>query len=723
MKRFLVVSVVVGIFLLAGFYGVTRYGLYVSVPGEQLHIEVQTRGKHFYVRDCARGWRELIIQGVDLTASMPGHTAHEYAATCEDYLRWMQEIKDMGANAIRVYQIMDGDFYQALYEFNAGKKDPLYLLQGIQVYDAINYGAGDAYREEFIGNLLKDGRTVVDIIHGKRVIVTNQYGGTGNYFKDISPYVIGFLVGNDWSSDVIAYTNMQKTDAGKYQGEYFTTDKEATAFEAMLAQVMDAIMKYESDKYATQRPIGFINDPQNDPFEYADSYHRGFEKYEKPQQVVTYARQLNKYNQLDAQRIQKGEKNQAGYFAAYHLYDFCENFSEYLSEEQKKTLGSLLQNIHKDRSYEGYLDLLGSYHTMPVMAAGFGISTARGMISDRNREPVTEERQGEELLTIYQDIRAAGMVGGFITSWQDEWERKSWNTAYAQDYDNNYLWKDVQTESQGYGILEFNSNQYEVDGKISEWEPKDKVIEAEGMQLSAYMDGEGLCLMIQGEEVGKKIQEGTPIYIPMDVTLESGSRYWFHNGKTLVFDRAADFILCIQGQENTRLLVHSRYESVRENFLKEIAGENPFLDYPDKWEEKFVPVTMVMKNNTMVAELNHKNMYLKYLPVWETGKLTYANNNPAGENYNSLGDFYFSQALELRIPWGMLNFANPPQRLVHKDYYENYGVDFQEIKTIALGIGLGDKNISMKEFALKWKAEPYQERLKQSYYIIKASWR
>lgn len=723
MKRFLVVSVALGIFLLAGFYGVTRYGLYVSVWEENVNFKVQTRGKNLYVKDSHGKWKELILQGVDLSASMPGHTAHDYAATCEDYLRWMEKIKDMGANVIRVYQIMDGDFYQALYEFNESQEEPLYLLQGIHVYDSINYGAGDAYGEDFIGNLLKDGRTVVDIIHGKRVLVTNRYGGTGNYFKDISPYVIGFLVGNDWSSDTIAYTNMQKAYSGTYQGDYFTTTEDATPFEAMLAQVMDAIMKYESDKYATQHPIGFINDPQNDPFEYADSYDRVFEKYEKPQQVVTYARQLNKYNQLDAERIQKGGKNQAGYFAAYHLYDFCENFSEYLSEEQKEALGSLLKKIHKDRSYEGYLDLLGSYHTMPVMAAGFGISTARGMISDRNEEPVTEERQGEELLTIYQDMRTAGFVGGFITSWQDEWERKSWNTAYAQDYENNYLWKDVQTEGQGYGLMEFNSNQYEVDGEISEWKQEDEVLKAEGIILSASMDGEGLCLMLQGKNIERMLQENIPVYLPIDVTEESGSRYWCHNGKNLTFEKAADFILCIQGKENTRLLVHSRYESVRENFLKEIAGENPFLEYPDKWEQKFVPVTMAMKNNTMVAELNHKNMHLKYLPVWETGKLTYGNNNPDKKNYNSQGDFYFSQALEIRIPWGMLNFANPMQRLVHKDYYENYGVDFQEIKTIALGMGLGEDTIPMKAFPLKWKEKPYEERCKRSYYMIQASWR
>ncbi|MDE6313948.1 MAG: hypothetical protein K2M46_10105 [Lachnospiraceae bacterium] len=720
MKKFLISAAAVGVFLLVLFYGITRYGFYIPLSEHEIHNSFAVQGKSFYVKSSDGVWEKFVIQGVDLTASMPEHTAHSYGATKRDYLRWMEKIQEMGANTIRVYQIMDDDFYNALYEFNMLREEPLYLLQGINVYDTVNYGAGDAYREEFLGNLLKDGRTVVDIIHGKRVVVNNTHGGSGNYFKDISDYVLGFLVGTEWGTDVIAYTNMQKAYSGQYQGDYFTTREDATPFEAMLAEVMDAMVRYESDKYGMQRPVGFINDPQNDPFEYADSYDRVFEKFEKPtDEVVTYARQLKKYNRLDAERVLVGEKNQAGCFAAYRLYDFCENFSEYLSEEQKETLAEVLSSIHKDRSYDGYLDLLGAYHTMPVIAAGFGMSTARGMVSGISQAPLTEQQQGAALLAVYDDMIAGGFAGGFISSWQDQWEKKSWNTAYAQDFENNYLWKDVQTEGQGYGLMEFNSNTCEIDGDIGEWKKEEEVVKAEGITLSARMDGEGLCLMLQGDH----LSIDTPLYIPIDVTPNSGSKVFGENGRNLSFDREADFLLCIQGENNTRLLAHARYESVRENFLSQITGENPFIEYPEKNEESFVPVHMVMKNMTMVAELNHDNMYLKYLPLWETGKLNYGNNNPESENYNSQADFCAGEGIEIRIPWAMLNFANPVHRLVHGDYYENYGVDFQEIKSLGLGIGYGKEKILMKDFVLKWQISNYEERLKQSYYLIQSSWR
>ena len=61
-----------------------------------------------------------------------------------------------------------------------------------------------------------------------------------------------------------AYTDHNIIRSQSYQGTYFTTRDDATAFEAMLAQVMDEVTLYESKKYKTQRPIGFINDPAND---------------------------------------------------------------------------------------------------------------------------------------------------------------------------------------------------------------------------------------------------------------------------------------------------------------------------------------------------------------------------------------------------------------------------------------------------------------------------
>ena len=149
MKKFLMASACVGGALILIFYAVTRYGFYISLKEKDISADFITQEKEFYKVTGDGEKQSIKIKGVDMTASMPEHTAHEFAADKKDYMRWMKLISEMGANTIRVYQVMDSDFYDALYEFNETAKEPLYFIQGINVYDKYNYGIGDAYQEDF----------------------------------------------------------------------------------------------------------------------------------------------------------------------------------------------------------------------------------------------------------------------------------------------------------------------------------------------------------------------------------------------------------------------------------------------------------------------------------------------------------------------------------------------------------------------------------------------
>ena len=53
-------------------------------------------------------------------------------------MRWFQYIQEMGANTIRVYMIQAEDFYEAFYEYNSARENPLYLIQGVWVNDYVN---------------------------------------------------------------------------------------------------------------------------------------------------------------------------------------------------------------------------------------------------------------------------------------------------------------------------------------------------------------------------------------------------------------------------------------------------------------------------------------------------------------------------------------------------------------------------------------------------------
>ena len=725
MKKYLTAAVITVLLILGIYYGGSRYGFYVDFhPDAPVTVNFKTDDKKFLYRQSDGTWKSFVIKGVDIYSGFPGHYGTDYALEKEDYLRWMDKIGEMGANTIRVFQIMDDDFYNALYQYNMShEKKPLYLLQGNCVEDAANYGEEDVYDDEFTGELMQTGKEMVDIIHGNRIIPLNTAGGgSGRYSRDLSKWVIGYLVGAEWSADTIAYANLQLSHSGQYKGTYFCTTEDAQPFEAVMAEVMDSITEYESKKYKQQRPVGFINDPQNDPFEYRDNFAKPIAKYQDVSaSAKNYARQLKKFNQLDAEHITKTDQMKAGYYAAYRLYDFCPKFYRYLSVRQKKKIASLLKKMDKTQVYDGYLDLLGSYHSMPVIAAGFGFSSSRGSAGGVNHEPLTEQEQGQRLMEVYRDMLEAGWSGGFISGWQDQWERRSWNTSYAQEPANNVDWKDVQTDGQGYGLMEFRTAVCEIDGDKSEWSETDKVCENKNLILSAKVDGTGLCFLIEGKNLQNKV-----LYLPIDTTQQSGSKQC--REPKLRFSRDADFLMILDGKENSRLLVQARSESVRENFLKEIDGTDPFTEYPKKDSDVFVAVNTVLDNQNLYnTEQNLKNNRKKYLylPVRETGKLRYGNNNPQSKAYDSLADFcYGKNCVEIRIPWLLLNFGNPAKMLIHQDYYENYGVEFERIKECWMGIAFGQSGtIKMNPFKLQWKNMEYQERLKQSYDVVQSVWR
>ncbi len=83
--------------------------------------------------------------------------------------------------------------------------------------------------------------------------------------------------------------------------------------------------------------------------------------------------------------------------------------------------------------------------------------------------------------------------------------------------------------------------------------------------------------------------------------------------------------------------------------------------------------------------------------------------------------------IEIRLPWQLLNFSNPPEMMIHDDYYENYGIENYQIDELYAGIGSdsgGGERIEMAAFPLKgWGSKvTSHERLKESYYMLKKYW-
>ena len=720
MKKFIIIIASVFILILLGDTLYYRYGFYIDLnPDKEISSFVKTDGERILLDD-GNGYKVFEIKGVNMGSGMPGEWSTDFKIDKETYLRWFKQIKEMGANTLRIYTVQNDTFYNAFYEFNENNDDPLYLIHGVWVNDYIQNSHRDAYDEEFKDKFLSDCMTMIDVVHGQKKISlgTMASAGSGTYNKDISKWVIGYILGVEWEDLTVAYTDHKYADDNlSYEGKYMYSSSDASAFEVMLTEIGDRTIQYESDKYKTQKLVAFSNWPTTDPFNY-------------PENVASF---FMKCARVDVEHIKTTDEFISGQFASYHIYPYypdCFNYIDNYSDYGISDVSSFLTEDGKINTYKAYLQAINNHHTMPVVISEFGVSTGRGMAqkdqnTNRNQGNTSETEQGYSLISCYEDIMSAGSSGAIVFTWQDEWFKRTWNTMYAVNLRRTPYWSDFQTNEQYFGLLSFDPGEDKCvsynDGDISEWTRNDVVCDYGDSSISYKYDERYIYLMVYKKDFDF---DNDVLYIPIDTTYKSGSSY--DEANDIKFDRAADFLITINGKDSSRIQVQERYESLRSTYSQNVYGFDSYLEgnIPDIDSPKFVNIDMILQ--TATALLYNDNEALA--EVFETGKLRYGNGNPESSDFDSISDFMVNgDYIEIRLPWQLLNFSDPSRMTVHDDYYENYGVDFIQIDKMY--IGLGDKNssgrIHMEPCELKgWGNKvTYHERLKKSYYMLQKVWR
>ena len=696
MKKYLIVVTILIIIIILSFFSYYVWGFYLNLSGDVSSF-TSTDNDNIYVNN-----EKFIIKGVNMGAGIPGYFATDYVIDKETYLRWFKYIQEMGANTVRVYTILSPDFYEAFYEYNKDNSSPLYLLQGVWIDDYVLNSKVDAYDPSFIDNFIKDSKTVVDIIHGRKFALNNNYYSSGFYTKDISKWVIGYILGVEWEDTTVAYTNNKYTDK-TYRGTYVSSTAEASAFEVMLAMVGDSIITYETNKYKTQRLLAFSNWPTTDPFEYNYDISKHFRK------CAT----------VDVEHLSFSDEFIGGTFASYHVYPY---YPDYLNYEEDKS--AYVDDTGRINTYYAYLKKLTAHHSIPVVISEFGVSTGRGMAQEDkntgyNQGNMTEEEQGKALVDMYHSILSAGCAGGAVFTWQDEWFKRTWNTMQNVDLNFTPYWSDVQTNEQFFGLLAFDpgndSSIVYVDGDVSEWTDSDIITNSGNSRISMKYDEKYIYFLVNITDY-----DGTSkIYIPIDTTQNSGSK--ITNISSNTYDRDIDFLIEIDGKDNSRIYVQEYYDALLAMFSDNINTSNIYLNPPKANTTNFNQIKLILQTTTIENEADSV-LY----EVYETGKLRHGNANPSSDDYDSLADFIISgDYIELRVPWQILNFSNPSKMMIHDDYYKKYGVENMQIDRMYIGAGLSaEQLIKLNEVALKgWGTNvTYHERLKKSYYILKNYW-
>lgn len=728
----------------------------------------------------ADGFSSLELRAIDVTSSIPGHAASQRVVDRETWVRWFKQIRDTGANAVRVYGIESPLFYDALRAFNlaaeaeaAAAKDqpakavpldarPLYLVQGVPVDDYAQNSHMDAFDDEFAGALEKNARDAVDVVHGARPTELDAAGGAGAYVFDVSKWTVAYMIGDEWVTETVVYTDKACLDRAGFAGDYLKTAPGATPFESMLARVGDTLLGYETSRYGVQRLLAFSCGAATDPLPWPDAVR---EIYGRPRGI-------------DTERIRATAAVRSGVVTCYQAGAGGGDALAACSDEELIQLGAAPGAISAVRSghmLATYLQLLNKHHAGPIMAGRLGAPSRRlvdraGYLHRSKNGGMSEAHQAQELADQVKAVRSAGVAGSFVFEWQDDWSARAWNTLAAVDQLKAAWWNDVQTAGQGYGLMSFDPGEEPVcviDGDMGEWEGLQPVSTDGGLSVRAAYDEAGLYIMVEGGAV----DPARELFIALDTAPGVGSCVC--SDPRVAFSSEADFLAVLAGGQKSRLLVHERYELERVTTLREILGDDPHLNPPAVDSDVFVTIDAparralspdVVERLYKSGSMRAQDLAALRFEMVETGRLTEGDANPASPAYNSLADVaYGDHAVELRLPWGLLNFLNPAQMQVHADYYAHYGVDGQVIDAIMIGaaVSQGDSPdagasgtsdamgasgamdedssqgdsarpdsprrgtfIAMDEFPVKgWGGDvSYRERLKPAYSALQACW-
>ncbi len=693
MKKFLAICIVIFVVAL---FTIGNILSSKSAPKDGTYF-TKTKGKDIYIAKNDK-WEKLEIVGVGLDSTKPGAFPSENLVSEEDYLRWIKDIYDMGANCIKVSNLMGANFYKALDKFNKDKKNPIYLMQGIYFDEKLLKNGKDPQGSKASSAFKDNIKLVIDSVHG------NPYNKEKPdilqvYKTDISKYVIGYSLGIQFAKHDLIYTEIMNNKK-PYDGKYMYTDKNSSSFESYLAKMGDYAVDYEFSTYKKQSLISFIG----------TSAHHIASSVENPNKKnILSSKDTNEEfkNFIDVEDIKAKRGLKTGIVASYNIYPSYTELKEY-----DGNIGKYFEDINK-------------HYSIPVIIGEIGVPSSRsgGDFNENiDKGYITEQEQGKALVDIYKAVKKSKLAGCFIFEFQDSWYSSSWNTKDNKILDRSAYWSDAQTYSQSFGLMTFEPGRLKVtpypDDKLDEWSEKNVISKEKDYSLSMQSDEKYLYFMIKSSD--KTSLKKDDIYIDLDTTPKSGSKKSTQYG--LQFDNPVDFIIKINDQGNSMVMAQEYYNGFDFYENKSLYEKRPDLIKHTPDMDYFSPIYIETRPKMFIKSQGETKEKVTY----ETGKLTKGNSNPESKDFNSAADYYMgNDYVEVRIPWALLNFMDPSTKQIADDFYENFKTKPMKINDINVGVTIKENEkvitrINSTPYKLNgWSVPKYHERLKKSYYILK----
>ncbi len=620
----------------------------------------RTADAYFEIRRQGQ-WKKIFFKAINLGLGLPGFFPGDYPIGKQTYGKWFQQISDLGVNAIRIYTIHPPSFYEAFRQFNESALK-LYLFQGIwaELPDDNDFGS-TAYRLVVQESIKK----AVDVVYGNAFIPDGPGVASGVFDQDVSRYTAGFIFGREWESCAVkGYNESRGRKPGHYQGAFLRITK-GTPFEVWLTKTCDFLQTYEYNNYRGTHPVSTVNWPTLDPLS-----HPSESRYEDEQlfqgQFVDAETCSENDDEESVDLAKIASSRGGGFFATYHAYPYYPDFmnNDYLVEENP---------------YLAYLRVLKRHHgRQPVVIAEFGVPSSRD-ISHWHRNGWhhgghSEARQGEINGLLMQSIHSAGLAGGVLFSWFDEWFKQSWVFApYEIPADRNSLWFNFQDAEQNYGLLAaypgYPGKRVTLSGLREEWSEAVVLYEKEGAEpVHAFRDGHDDTRTLV--RLAAQHDEGF-FYILLEAkgNIDFAQAHYLVGLDTVASDAGESlmplrtrfrtpvglkFLIHLAGESNSRILVcrsYDKYLNVEDDVIRPVASDQ------GEW--------VIMQNRTNNRRISKDKKKFYPSRVFSMSNLKYGSLDPNDPRHDTLSDFcVHANRIELRIPWGLINVTDPSSRSV-----------------------------------------------------------
>lgn len=695
---------------------------------DSAQVPARISGDHFEIH-TPTGWRPLYLRGINLGAALPGKFPSEFPQAESVYARWIGLMAAAHANVVRVYTLHPPVFYRALKTWNDTHPDQvLWLMHGVWAEPPPKDDYDDpVWRGEF----LREMRRVVDAIHGRASLPARPGHAFGRYDADVSGYTLAYVIGREWEpATIAAFDKLHPADT-TFTGRFLALPHGTPADRWMTAQC-DSMLGLEWDLFHASRPIAYTNWPTLDPLYHPTESSVAEEAALRRERGIPANPSNREYDNdavsLNAALVHPTPADLGGWYVSYHAYPYYPDFMnlETAYGEARSSFGP--------SHYFGYLlDLKRHYAGMPVVITEYGVPSSRG---DAHRQPEGLDHGGHDErsmaaadVRLTREIREAGLAGGVLFAWIDEWFKHNWPVIDLETpAERTRLWHNAMDAEQNYGLLgEYagdTATQPVLGGDPAKWRRLSVLERDSAVTLRVGSDAAFLYVALEGPW---QVDSGGFV-LGIDTHDPNAGQFRLPGLKS-PGSTGYEFALTLRDTAGGRMWVAPWYNP----YLVPRPGMgptalDPFYHYGATvaqsgrtgiWDSMWVTSNrwrIARDGRTFAAS------------GWDRGRLRFGT-----EERSTLADWYVDRAsrlVEVRISWGLLNVTDPSSHRILRRISADAGFQTDSTEGFRFGVAAVDSTGTERDRLgpgpvyrwSGWEVPVSHERLKAAYYAIRDLW-